>query len=224
MTKIVAISDTHGMYRELDIPEGDILIHSGDILGQGTLDNLEDFNAWLRTLPHKHKVIIAGNHDWCFQDFPEESREMLTNGVYLEDESAIVEGIKIYGSPWQPRFFDWAFNLNRGPAIREKWDLIPDDTEILLTHGPAWSILDQTTSEYAIRNVGCQDLFDALERVKPKLHVFGHIHEGYGHQVVDNTLCVNASVNTKRYRPNNPPIVINVEEEAGGRTYKVEDE
>lgn len=206
MTRFVAISDTHGFYHRIDVPDGDILIHAGDITGQGTYEDLEDFNEWLGSLPHKHKIIVAGNHDWCFEWDKERCRKILTNAIYLQDEAIEIEGFKIYGSPWQPEFFQWAFNLKRGAELREKWDLIPNDVDVLVTHGPPWGILDEVANSQMLRNVGCQDLGDAVDRVKPKVHVFGHIHEGYGTQQEPETLFVNASINTARYRPIQPAV------------------
>lgn len=208
MTTIVAISDTHGMYEQVDVPDGDILIHAGDITGQGTYENLEEFNAWLGGLPHKHKVVIAGNHDWCFEWDQDRCRDILSNGLYLQDEQTEIEGLKIYGSPWQPAFYDWAFNLPRGPALVEKWSEIPEGLDVLITHGPPHGILDQTRKE--LRNVGCQDLLDAVLDKLPRHHIFGHIHEGYGEHKEFGIHFVNASINTHRYRPTQQPIVLEV--------------
>lgn len=202
--KVVVISDTHGMFDRIAVPPGDLLIHAGDITARGLLPEVAMFDHWLRRQPHKHKVVIAGNHDWAFQRAPDVARSCITDAHYLEDQAVMIEGFKIWGSPWQPRFYDWAFNLERGPAIRRKWDLIPDDTDILITHGPPFKVLDGTQEG---SNVGCADLTRALERVKPRAHVFGHIHHGYGQLEKDGTFYVNASVCTERYRPTNPPIV-----------------
>lgn len=115
-----------------------------------------------------------------------------------------LEGIKFYGSPWQPWFFDWAFNLQRGAEIRAKWDLIPLDTDVLITHGPAFGILDKTTRG---ARVGCEELLKVIEQVKPQLHVFGHIHEAYGIYSNDNLSFVNASNCDVQFNLVNPPIV-----------------
>jgi len=213
MTSFVAISDTHGFYWDIEVPDGDVLIHAGDITGQGTYENLEDFNEWLATLPHKHKIVIAGNHDWCCEWDQARCRGILTNAVYLQDEAVYIEGFKIYGSPHSPTFYDWAFNLDRGAPLREKWDLIPNDVDVLVTHGPPWGILDEVANSMKLMNVGCQDLGDAVDRVKPKVHVFGHIHEGYGTQQEPDTLFVNASINTARYRPIQPAITFSLPRE-----------
>ena len=205
--KCVVISDTHGMHRKIDIPDGDVLIHGGDILGRGSLQELREFNDWLGELPHAYKLIIAGNHDWCFERDEKASRELLTNGIYLQDESFEIEGVKFYGSPWQPWFLDWAFNLPRGEAIKNKWDLIPQGIDVLITHGPCYGILDKTSSG---ENVGCEELLKSLERIKPKFHLCGHIHEGYGIIKKDGCTFINASINTHQYRPENKAIVFEI--------------
>jgi hypothetical protein len=134
--------------------------------------------------------VIAGNHDWCFQRYPAEARRRLTNAVYLEDDTAEVAGLKIYGSPWQPRFCDWAFNLDPGPELAAKWAMIPGDTDVLVTHGPPEGILDLTRRWY---RVGDADLRARVREIRPGLHVFGHIHEAAGIFRSENTLFVNAA-------------------------------
>lgn len=201
--KCVAISDTHGMYRDIIVPDGDILIHAGDITRQGHLHELEDFNNWLGEQPHQHKIIIAGNHDWCFEATPNESRSIITNAIYLQDESVTISGFKFYGSPWQPCFFDWAFNLQRGEEIADKWAIIPNDVDVLITHGPVYGILDKTITG---ENVGCEELKKVIEIISPKFHICGHIHEGYGTHKFNSVYYINASVNCERYRAINPAI------------------
>ena len=201
--KCVAISDTHGMYRDIIVPDGDILIHAGDITRHGHLHELEDFNNWLGGQPHQHKIVIAGNHDWCFEATPNESRSTITNAIYLQDESVTISGFKFYGSPWQPFFFDWAFNLQRGEEIADKWALIPNDVDVLVTHGPAYGILDKTIMG---ENVGCEELKKVIENISPKFHICGHIHEGYGTNKFNNVYHINASVNCERHRSINPAI------------------
>jgi len=96
--RLVCISDTHSLHRRIpDVPDGDVLIHAGDCLGAGTLDNVEDLNDWLGTLPHRHKIVIAGNHDWVFQEAPELARDALTNAIYLEDSGVEIEGVPVLG-------------------------------------------------------------------------------------------------------------------------------
>jgi len=174
---IVMISDTHGFYDRFKVPKGDILIHAGDMTKRGKLDEVERFNEFLRFLPHPHKIVIAGNHDFAFEEKPETARRLLTNCTYLQDSSVEVEGITIYGSPWQPWFHDWAFNVQRGIDLQRKWALIPDQVDILVTHGPPRGIGDKV---YDGRNEGCDDLLARVLQVKPKYHLFGHIHEAAG--------------------------------------------
>jgi len=204
MIKIVAISDTHAQHRALEVPEGDILVHAGDLTKMGELDSVADFNEWLGSLPHPHKIVIAGNHDFCFEREREASEALLTNCTYLHDASATVMGARFWGSPWQPWFYNWAFNLRRGEEIRRKWDLIPENTDVLITHGPPYGHGDRTDGGEL---VGCRDLLEVVERIRPVLHVFGHIHEGYGVSASDQTTLVNASNCDSHYEPVNPPVV-----------------
>ena len=187
---IVCVSDTHSYHRRIAVPDGDILLHAGDITRAGSLADVRDFDLWLGSLPHRHKVVICGNHDFCFQEEPQKARACITNAIYLEDEAATVEGLKVYGSPWQPWYGGWAFNLRRGPALAAVWAKIPDDTDLLITHGPPEGVLDRTKrGEF----VGCRDLYERVMQVRPKLHVFGHIHEAHGRRDLDGTAFVNAS-------------------------------
>jgi Icc-related predicted phosphoesterase len=205
----VGIADTHGMYADLEIPYADVFIHAGDITRNGTLPEIKDFNDWLGRLPHKYKVIIGGNHDKAFEKKNRKARALITNAIYLQDEFTIIEGVKFYGSPWQPAFYNWSFNLRRGDELKAKWDLIPNDTDVLITHGPALNFLDRVDDG---TNVGCRDLLEAIWRVKPKVHVCGHIHEGYGEVPVDEfgVHFINCSTCTSRYKPINPPILFSV--------------
>jgi Icc-related predicted phosphoesterase len=203
LVSIVAISDTHGFHNAVDIPEADILVFAGDITMHGELKIVENFNNYLGDLPHSMKIVIAGNHDFCFERDPEASADILTNGIYLQDQAIEIQGIRFYGSPWQPWFYDWAFNLQRGPEIREKWDLIPEDTDVLITHGPPLGHGDRVLQG---ESVGCQDLLETVERVQPKIHIFGHIHEGFGITHNENTTFINASICDAAYQPRNAPI------------------
>lgn len=208
MTRVICISDTHNLGSKLKVPDGDILIHAGDMTSRGSLNEVEREVDWLKSLPHKHKVLIAGNHDWAFQRTPAAAQALCNEGVtYLQDGEVTCEGFRIWGAPWQPLFYNWAFNLRRGAQIKAKWDLIPVGIDILVTHGPPQYILDQTMSK---EQVGCFDLAAAIRRVQPKLHVFGHIHEGYGQTRKGNTIFVNASSCNRFYDPIHEPIVIDL--------------
>lgn len=203
--RIVCLSDTHGLHSQVEVPAGDLLLHGGDLTRRGGLEELAEAADWLRSLPHPDKVLIGGNHDFCLEQQPEKARQLLHGLHYLEDEFCHCQGLKIYGSPWQPWFHDWAFNLRRGEQLRKVWAKIPSDADIVVTHGPPQGILDRC---FDGRQVGCQDLRERLEAVRPRLHVFGHIHEAYGQQEVGNTLYVNASSCTLDYRTEQPPIVV----------------
>lgn len=209
--RLVCISDTHSLHRRIpEVPDGDILIHAGDCLGAGTLDNVEDLNDWLGTLPHQHKIVIAGNHDWAFQETPELAREALTNAMYLEDSGVEIDGLRFWGSPWTPEFMDWAFMLGRGQPLNDRWKLIPDDTDVLITHGPPKDIADEVSLGFRCQNVGCTDLKFRIAQLSLTAHIFGHIHEGYGEYQRGDTRFINASTCNARYEPINPPIVLDI--------------
>lgn len=202
--RIVAVSDTHTLHAGLRVPDGDVLIHAGDLTRRGELESVASLDAFLADLPHPHKVVIAGNHDFCFEDDAPRARALLEHAVYLEDDALRLDGLTLWGSPWQPWFFDWAFNLQRGPEIRAKWELIPPDTDVLVTHGPPFGHGDRTVHGEL---VGCRDLLEVVGAVRPRLHVFGHIHEGYGVTADEHTTYLNASICDVRYRPVHAPLV-----------------
>lgn len=190
MPRIVAIADTHNRHAQLQLPGGDVLIHAGDMTGRGTPRELESVADWLRAQPHRHKVVIAGNHDFALQRQPAEARALFHGLHLLEDAEVTVEGLRIWGSPWQPWFHDWAFNLRRGPEIDAKWQLIPAGVDVLVTHGPPHGYGDIV---YRGERVGCEDLTRQLDRVKPRLHLFGHIHEDKGEWQRGPTRIVNCT-------------------------------
>jgi len=197
--KIDLLSDTHSQHDRIITKGGDILIHAGDISYRGTIKEVMPFLEWFEAQKYTHKILVAGNHDWLFEQTPEVCREECERRgiILLNDSGTEVEGIKIWGSPVQPEFCAWAFNRERGEKIKRHWDLIPNDTELLITHGPPMNILDKTFhNEY----VGCQDLWYKILETQVKLHVFGHIHEGRGHQYFMDRLFVNASAVDGRYR------------------------
>jgi len=207
--KIVCISDTHGFHNKVLLPEGDILIFAGDMSKVGLVHQIKYFDEWLGLVkPHyKEIIIIAGNHDFAFEEL-ENAKELIKNAIYLQNSCVVIDGLKIYGSPYTPRFFNWAFNVDRGEEIAKHWALIPDDVDILITHGPPAGILDMTSSyEWA----GCKDLMNRINKLKNlKLHIFGHIHEGYGVEKINDITFVNASICTQRYSPINKPIIIEI--------------
>jgi len=207
--KLTLISDTHGYHSYLQLPSGDVLLHTGDISKRGDEFEVQAFLEWFSQQAFKHKIFIAGNHDFFFeQESPEKIATMIPEGVtYLNDSGITIDGIKFWGSPVQPRFFDWAFNRDRGADIDRHWQLIPPDVDVLLTHGPPHGILDRTAHGL---EVGCEMLRKRISEIKPRLSVFGHIHEGYGMREMEGTTFVNASVLDLRYDLVNEPVSFSV--------------
>lgn len=211
--KICFISDTHLRHQsyQIDVPECDLLIHSGDACIEGKREGeVIAFFDWFKELPSRHKVFIAGNHDWLFESNPEAARKLIPENVcYLQDSETTIGGLRIYGSPWQPEFCEWAFNLKRGWPLRKKWEMIPAGIDILVTHGPPMGILDW--SKFGNEHAGCADMRQELNRVKPKIHAFGHIHGDYGTAQWAGTLFVNSSLCDEAYVANRPPIMVEME-------------
>ncbi len=186
-----------------------MLIHAGDISYKGKESEVEDFIKWFAKQDFKHKIFIAGNHDFYFEKEKAAKIKMLLPDsiTYLKDEGTEVEGIKIWGSPYTPWFFNWAFNERRGELLDRHWQKIPNDTDVLLTHGPPFGILDMVINE---QNVGCKNLLQRVLEVKPKVHVYGHIHEDYGSVKRHGIRFINASVLNEVYELVNKPIVFDL--------------
>ncbi|XP_023236186.1 UPF0046 protein T07D4.2-like isoform X1 [Centruroides sculpturatus] len=229
--RFVCMSDTHSLLsrRKFKIPPGDVFIHAGDFTRHGGYNEIIEFNNFLGNLSHKHKIVIAGNHELTFdqktissfeikqakkatgQDVPLDTayfKNLLTNCIYLEDSLTEVYNIKIYGTPWQPEYNNWAFNLPRGKECLEKWNMIPSGVDVLITHTPPVGHGDLCILG---RRVGCVELLQTVQnRIKPKYHVFGHIHEGYGITTDGKTIFVNASTCNISYEPVNLPIIFDI--------------
>lgn len=222
--RLTFISDTHAKHNQLnsDLGSGDILIHAGDFMTAGySIHEARDFFAWFDSIQgYDAKIFIAGNHDRVMQIYPEEMRGDLTAHKsidYLEDEECVLyydgvngdepeNNIRIYGSPWQPEYFNWAFNLPRnGPGLASKWEAIPANTDILITHGPAWGFCD-TVEGRRDTHLGCELLAERIGVIKPKIHVCGHIHSGNGYTFNNGTHYINASVLNERYAYTNKPV------------------
>lgn len=246
--KIICISDTHGHHRELtEIPEGDMIIHAGDVSNIGRKNEVEDFLDWFSKLPFKHRIFINGNHDFFFDydwKAETESGDERFNGtyakihpkkvvestlaefpgiVYLNDSGVEIDGIKIWGSPITPWFHDWAFNRYREGldmrnssvtekgGIKKHWDLIPKNTDILVTHGPVDGVLDLTREG---ARTGCKDLLNKILETNVKIHICGHIHESYGtFETGDGRKFINASLLNRSYYLANKPIVFDFEKD-----------
>ena len=220
---ITVISDTHGKHNQItqDLPGGDLLLHAGDISSMGYQHEVQQFCKWFNNVEnYNHKIFIAGNHDWGFQNNVEKIMEIVNSYktvTYIQDEELVLyfdgpngdlpeDNIRIYGSPWQPEFYNWAFNLPKnGNELAAKWDAIPDNTDILITHGPAFGVLD-TVAGKMWDNLGCQLLTDKIKTIKPKIHLCGHIHSGYGYFFDGDTHFLNASVLNEAYQYTNKPL------------------
>lgn len=203
--KMVAISDTHGLHRQLALPPGDLLIHAGDITRWGSHEEVMDFLQWFSEQPFEFKVFIAGNHDFYLERIERAESIIPPSLIYLNDSGVTLRGVHIWGSPVQPYYYGWAFNRKRGPEIERHWQAIPSDTDILITHGPPHGILDRNLLE---QSVGCEDLKRHVNRVKPRFHVFGHIHESHGQKEIDGTTFVNASIMNEDYQLVHHPFVV----------------
>lgn len=233
--RFVCLSDTHGAVEQARrefhkrVPDGDVLIHCGDFTMAGNPSEITAFDSFIARLPHPVKLVIAGNHELTFEDasygvhpvmvrkqlglpMKASSQEvvdgckaLLEHAVYLEDETINICGINIYASPWVPTFGSWGFSVSRGRKLLEKWNQIPSDTDILITHGPPCGYGDQISN---VNNAGCVELLNTVvKRVKPKFHVFGHIHSGYGMWTNGMTTFINAAICSNKYKPDHDPIV-----------------
>lgn len=209
--KLVALADLHCQYPVL--PEGDILAISGDLTYRGTLEELGRVCSWLEVQDFKHKVVIAGNHDFCFQNRASKAQQYLANaGVkYLQDTGTTIEGRTFYGSPWQPWFHNWAFNVDRG-YLHRYWSKIPENLDVLLVHGPPFGYGDRTSRG---ERVGCEELVPALLVKKPKKVFYGHIHEDVGHWTINDgaTDLYNCSIGPDYSimpKPSGLPVVVEI--------------
>ena len=204
---VCCMSDTHTELPQ-NLPVCDLYVVSGDLTYRGELDKITKFNDWGAKIPvpKEQKIVIAGNHDLTFADFPIQAQDRLSNWTYLQDSGITVLGLNIYGSPYSPDFYPehWAFNQPRGNASASRWSAIPEDTNIFVVHGPPYGYGDAVRGVH----VGCVDLTERLTVVKPKLTVCGHIHEDYGIFSAPWGTVVNACIMNDKYNPKNKPIVI----------------
>ena len=207
--RIVAVADTHTFESDLgQIPDGDVFVHAGDMLRGGSLEELEGVATWIRALPHRVKIVVAGNHDWCFARQRERAVAMLGDCIYLQDAEATVDGVRFWGSPWQPAYNDWAFNLPRGAALAEKWASIPLGIDVLVTHGPPQGLGDRGPMA---GRAGCVDLRARVDEVAPRLHLFGHIHQDGGCWREGATMFANVTT----WECERPPTVVEIDCDSG---------
>lgn len=211
--QVTFFSDTHRNHDKVIMPKSDITVFCGDFSSEGSYKDTLSFLEWYNKIEGP-KVMIAGNHDISFDEKMTHCRMEIKNLLknfpditYLENSSIEINGCKIWGSPITPWFYGdyWAFNKHRGSDIYAIWKEIPLDTDILVTHGPPMYMLDKTKDGM---NVGCGDLYNKVMEIKPKIHAFGHIHEGYGQQEHEGVIFVNASCSDFHYNPINKPITI----------------
>jgi Icc-related predicted phosphoesterase len=188
---LVLVSDTHELHREIEVPDGDILLHAGDFtMFSKSKAAITDFNAWLGELPHAKKIAVPGNHEYFLEADPS-ARSLLSNATLLINEGAEIKGLRIWGSPVTPSC-GGAFGLSLAEDRRHLYAKIPEDTDVLVTHGPPLGMLDSPPgTEF---HGGCRELLEAVVRVKPKLHVFGHVHGAHGILQTDRTTFVNAAL------------------------------
>eukprot|EP01006_Ploeotia_vitrea_P058950 TRINITY_DN70692_c0_g1_i1.p1 TRINITY_DN70692_c0_g1~~TRINITY_DN70692_c0_g1_i1.p1 ORF type:complete len:233 (+),score=21.38 TRINITY_DN70692_c0_g1_i1:78-776(+) len=192
--KIVFLSDTHNTHGKLIVPDGDVLVCSGDFTENGTLPEVAAFNQFLGTLPHPHKLVICGNHELGLAHCtPTEIQKYLSNATYLQDSGVTVLGLHFFGSPWVPkptaeRYAHNAFVVEEA-VLKEKWEGLPTTgVDVLITHNPP---LLNTAQD--VHGRGCPLLAQKVAVLKPKVHVFGHMHSGSGYCVKGATLFINAA-------------------------------
>ncbi len=225
--KIVAMSDLHG-YLPANVPACDLLLLAGDLCPVDDHSYLyhaswlnHEFRAWLESLSARKIVGIAGNHDLLFERAAHLAPRDLP-WTYLQDAGLEWEGLHIWGTPWQPWFFDWAFNGDP-PRLQRQWALIPENTDILVVHGPPYGYGDGVPERDTVRRAGCPHLLERIRQIQPRLVVFGHIHEGRGTWRLGPTQLANVTLLDAAYRPMFAPWVfewdnpsgLQVEREAG---------
>lgn len=203
---IVCISDTHELHKELSVPDGDLLIHAGDFTFFGRSSQaIHDFNDWMGSLPHSHKICVCGNHEYILESKPELAR-LITNATLLNNESTTVGSLRIWGSPLT-QHDGGAFGRSNASDRVRIYNTIPEGTDIIITHGPPYGILDASPNDYP-GPTGDRELREAIVRIRPRLHVFGHIHAGYGVRATRHTLFVNAALMRQDGELDKHPIVL----------------
>lgn len=219
------MSDTHNYHNDVDVPDGDILVHAGDFTLTGTLNEVVEFNDWLGKLDHNFKIVVAGNHDRCLGENETLGLKMFTNAIYLERSGVDIMDIKFWGAPMTPAFNGMrgglTFYTNDDKEAKGVWSAIPKNLDVLITHGPPKFVLDEVqrfgygqtfpAGEETVEHCGDAMLASKVIQKKPKYHAFGHIHEGYGQFIADyGTHFINCSVVNEAYNVVNDPVVIDL--------------
>lgn len=206
---IVALSDTHGNHRSVEVPPGDIIIHCGDITRKSNIAEVTDFIEWYAGLDFRYKILVAGNHDRFIRKKKPEFLELISSHKisYLENTSIQINGFSIFGSPFSLNYGGLgAFTYFDSPAAERIWSMIPENTSILVTHAPPKGFRDFSKTEN--NNAGCQVLRERVLSIKPQYHIFGHIHESYGIEQHGNSVFINASLSNGSGEIVNKPVVI----------------
>ena len=204
--RITCISDTHELHRDLWLPGGDLLIHAGDITFFSSRESvLEDFNDWLGAQPYRYKVVIPGNHD-SLLELPEHQRK-ITNAHLLVDRGILLGGLKLWGSPVTTHA-DVAFGMPDPNERTGLWSRIPNELDVLITHGPPYRVLDSAPGE--LHHGGCPQLRAAVIVKRPRLHVFGHVHAAYGTRPSTNTMFINAALAGEQGNLDKRPITLTI--------------
>jgi len=207
--RIIAISDTHGFEYKLNLPKGDILIHTGDF-NIDSLLRLHEVNEWLGGLNYSYKIICMGNHDSYSQHIGRDwCKQLFTNAIYLQDEEVIINGIKFYGSPWSPEFNNWSWMYpRRSLEAKNIWEKIPRDIDILITHTMPYGFLD---TNYKNEHCGCEVLAREIFNKKVKIQIGGHLHnEGGNILVKDDIKFCNVSVLDEDYKLTHKPTILEI--------------
>lgn len=207
--RIVVISDTHNLHKGLGVLRGDVLIHCGDGLNGFTQSarDLDELDEWFGRQEFDRIFCIGGNHDFELEARVGRRTRVLQNAEYLQDESRHYGGLTFYGAPWTPELEGWAFYLPYD-AMRAKWELIPDQTDVLITHTPPMHVLDQNRHG---RHCGCPELQRRLVDLKPRIHCFGHIHASAGTLDLRGTTFVNASMVNSQYELSRRPYQFDIQ-------------
>jgi len=222
--RIAVAADIHGCWESVKYPKADVLVIAGDLCentnAEGQVDELFEFNKFAKQLKkdkYKEIILVAGNHDFCFELLPCKSKSVIPEIIYLQDSSVEIDNFKFYGSPWQPWFWDWAFNFpdpqknffKARAHARRVWDAVPKDINILITHGPPYRILDEAKTA---EQVGCPYLLDRINELEQlKLHIFGHVHYSKGIRYLNKKLFVHATICPGYTKQTRPIRVINIE-------------
>jgi Icc-related predicted phosphoesterase len=189
---LVVLSDTHELHRDVEVPGGDLLLFCGDLsMFSKSLSAIRDFNEWLGELPHRWKLVVPGNHKFFIEENPCK-RSILSHARVLIDEEIIIGGLKIYGSPMTP-LSGGAFGKSSPLDRKRHWAKIPEDIDVLVTHGPPHGILDRSPGQ--TEHIGDQELSARLKYLPSlRLHCFGHVHGGYGSHEQGGVLFINAAL------------------------------